>query len=59
VSPFERGFHLGVWAGIFAATMGFVAGWLGTVHFSDSGSRRCEHESAALGRRSSIMPPSF
>jgi hypothetical protein len=34
VSPFERGFHLGVFAGTAAAAIGFVAGWLayGVMH---------------------------
>jgi hypothetical protein len=27
VSPFERGFHWGVFAGIAAAAIEFVAGW--------------------------------
>ena len=27
VSEFERGFHLGVFAGLVAAAIGFIAGW--------------------------------
>jgi hypothetical protein len=46
MNAFERGFHLGIFAGIAAAAIGFVAGWIAYGALSPS-HRRADDRTAA------------